>query len=374
MHSQQRFFFNDDQVISFIDRHNAGETLGDIARELGMTSTNLAYIIEGYRCKEFQDKTKIPSEKKSEVLELFRSGMLIRDISKQLNIRKTHISWILKSHGLKQSIKKPLLESNLGKFLEMYYAGESMRTIALAIGCRESYLYAYIEKNGLEKREPLCPSYELNECALDSISDEGAYWIGFLMADGWICKNVIQIQLKCDDVEHLHRFNKFFGTNRPIIHREGKISNYKGSEIKSGDQVGSKFSSEKLVKILNSYGVTERKSHSADIHGLESNRNFWRGCIDGDGSMGIYLPKRKNPKPRPKIMLIGSVSIIDKFKTYCNSIGLGLDCRVCKVGKSFTYTLCGPQCCSLVKDLWRPGDQCLERKRQIAMQIIEQFG
>jgi hypothetical protein len=145
--------------------------------------------------------------------------------------------------------------------------------------------------------------FNLNETVFDEITEESAYWIGFLMADGNVSKNTVCINLKASDVNHLEKFRSFVGGNQKIsIAKDPRIVRYA-------------FSSVKIAKKLSDLGVIPAKSLSASPHPLLiSNPHFWRGMVDGDGS--IYADRKT-------IALCGTKAMCDGFlsfaKTYINT-------------------------------------------------------
>jgi hypothetical protein len=130
-----------------------------------------------------------------------------------------------------------------------------------------------------------------NEHAFDVVTEESAYWIGVLMTDGNICfkkgKNgrimghVISLALQERDLMHLQAFQRFIGSSHRLYHRV----NYK--TIVPSKSYELSFSSPKMASTLVSYGFVPKKSKVAKVQLLEDNRNFWRGAIDGDGTISI---------------------------------------------------------------------------------------
>jgi hypothetical protein len=61
-----------------------------------------------------------------------------------------------------------------------------------------------------------------------------------------------------------------------------------------------------------------RKSFTAKVKELENDRHFWRGVIDGDGSIGIYPRKLSNGGVRyvAWLSLIGSINLVTQFKAF----------------------------------------------------------
>jgi hypothetical protein len=72
-----------------------------------------------------------------------------------------------------------------------------------------------------------------------------------------------------------------------------------------------RFSSQKIANVLTAFGIIPRKSLVAKVIGLENNRHFWRGVLDGDGWLGIG-----NGHDGDKIVLVGSYNLLYQFKEF----------------------------------------------------------
>ncbi|WKU03260.1 hypothetical protein [Micromonospora sp. HUAS LYJ1] len=102
---------------------------------------------------------------------------------------------------------------------------------------------------------------------------------------------------------------------------------------------------------------------------LVVSRDFWRGVVDGDGSLGIY--KRAAPSGRTfaQFRVVGRRHVMTAFVALLESSGIsGLSVRphksICTVG-----TTCGPaeRMASL---LYLDAEPALARKAEIAAQMI----
>jgi intein-encoded DNA endonuclease-like protein len=114
-------------------------------------------------------------------------------------------------------------------------------------------------------------------------SEDKAYLLGFLYADGNVCKNVMQICLHSKDIEVLEYFKNSLKSNHKIVNDRG----YKRFRI----------GNEELISDLNKLGVIERKTF--DIKFPNSKilpeyliRHFIRGYFDGDGSINYSITKK----------------------------------------------------------------------------------
>jgi len=124
--------------------------------------------------------------------------------------------------------------------------------------------------------------HTMDESVFDAITEPSAYWIGDLMADGNINTGKtgnprISLTIAARDREHLVKFRKFLNCSNPI---QIKIIQVSGIVPK---QYTLRFSSKRIAGKLIEFGVTARKSLTAKVIGLQDNRHFWRGVVDGDG-------------------------------------------------------------------------------------------
>lgn len=138
---------------------------------------------------------------------------------------------------------------------------------------------------------------KFNENIFDSIdSEEKAYWLGFIYADGCISKkqNTFELSLSYKDKEHLEKFNKFM--------------QYQGNNVKIGTvTVNNKtftrcrwaVKNKHLKNTLISKGCIPAKSLVLKFPDLNifSNidliKDFIRGYIDGDGCITYNIQSHK---------------------------------------------------------------------------------
>lgn len=124
----------------------------------------------------------------------------------------------------------------------------------------------------------------VNHKIFDSIdTEEKAYWLGFIYADGNISHtgNRFEMRLSMKDENHMKKFSIFIGNE---------------NKYRSGICNGNKFvhfsvRNKHLWNTLNSYGCTPRKSLTLEFpderifKSKDLIRHFIRGYFDGDGSV-----------------------------------------------------------------------------------------
>jgi DNA-binding transcriptional regulator WhiA len=108
--------------------------------------------------------------------------------------------------------------------------------------------------------------HTVNESVFDAITEESAYWIGFLMADGSIFKEKtgnprIALTLAESDHEHLVKFSKFLNCSYKILIKKTKA---KGKII---NQYTLRFSSKHIAEVITKFGVIARKTPIAKVIG-----------------------------------------------------------------------------------------------------------
>ena len=163
------------------------------------------------------------------------------------------------------------------------------REISRILGLDYSTVHAKLRKLGLNLYN-YHNELKFDNTVFDSIdSEEKAYWLGFLYADGSVSSKVnsVELSLKGDDKGHLEKFKFFLKCKKEV-----KVSNtYLNGKTYSRCryQVTDKHFKERLVEL----GCVPRKSLILKFPSLDifSNKylvfDFIRGYVDGDGYLGF---------------------------------------------------------------------------------------
>ena len=173
------------------------------------------------------------------------------------------------------------------------------------IGCQRTTITDAASKVGVRKTtlkkyiETYYPDVQIsrinyNEHVFDSIdTEEKAYWLGFLYADGYLCNSSysLELQLGNKDLEHVRKFARFINYN-------GKISQKRNKKDKNEEENYTSYrisiTNKHLWNTLNNLGCTPRKSLTLKFPSIsifksvDLIRHFIRGYFDGDGTLGIY--------------------------------------------------------------------------------------
>ncbi len=251
------------------------------------------------------------SELKS-LIKRYKNGESVSKLSKNLAISPKALNRILRENaikirGLKESrilAGKQIRKIQTQEIIKLLESGKSLSRIARENGLHRQTLTIQLKKNGIKPSEISHQSqYSVDETAFDIVTEESAYWIGFLMADGCIQvtpkKNNIVLGLQISDIKHLEKFRKFLKSERAIhIQKDGKMAQF---------TIGSK----RLCQSVMKYGVIPRKCKVTKVIGLEMNRHFWRGVVDGDGCVFT--------RTCWSLSLNGSESLLNQFSSFVRS-------------------------------------------------------
>lgn len=149
-------------------------------------------------------------------------------------------------------------------------------------------------------------------------SEEKAYWLGFIYADGNIAslnyKKIrynFELSLSSKDLEHLKKFNIFISSNKDVrIEKAGNLYQYERCRIS--------FANKHFWNVLNNYGCTPKKSLTLkfpNINIFENKnliRHFIRGYIDGDGCMSYCDKEHKHMTLR----ILGTKDFLNILQKY----------------------------------------------------------
>lgn len=212
----------------------------------------------------------------------------------------------------------------LKKAIKLFKQDYSLRQIENELGVNRKLLSFELKQLGFDikarsKGTSGMQKYHLNENVFEVIdTEEKAYWLGFLYADGYINKFGLSLELclKKEDERHIESFLSFLQSNHPITNKKEMGKLYPKVAI------GSK----KLCQDLIDKGCVNNKSlvltfPTHDIVPKHLIHHFMRGYYDGDGSLVIRKPDKKNREVTPQCMLfvIGTENFLDGFSKMLKS-------------------------------------------------------
>ena len=201
---------------------------------------------------------------------------------------------------------------------------------------------------------------EYNRHIFDNIDNsEKAYWLGFIVADGYLNdnKNMLRIKLGNKDKHHLEKFIKFLNGNQDMLKSE--IHNTTGNT----EWYVSTYAPQ-IHDALNRLGVEQRKSGKEHIPCLEYKfyRDFIRGLWDGDGFIRESLDG---------IGLVGSYECLSFVQQLFQK---ELNIKPLKIYSHYgtykiEYRSTKKSIPKIINYLYQNGDVSLDRKMKLATQI-----
>lgn len=166
------------------------------------------------------------------------------------------------------------------QYIKNNYLEMATSDIALHLGRTSSAVKLQARRMGLKKHPYICDYHYFEN--IDT--EEKAYWLGFLSADGWININkqsnagVVGIELQYRDINHLKKFNKSIKGNYKITDR-WKVTTHKE---KKNHMCCIRIFSLVMYKSLVALGFSNNEISIPNIPD-DLLRHYMRGYFDGDG-------------------------------------------------------------------------------------------
>jgi transcriptional regulator with XRE-family HTH domain len=288
-----------------------------------------------------------------QIIDLYATGLSAREIERRTGVSRKHASKILRDHGHDLSIKKNLPEREI---IDLYLAGNSGLSLAQKYDVSYGTIARVLNNNDVAIRNPRDidketvltvfeetgtlaetakilghsrptirkvlvgegidlprsgsdPKYTFNDKFFDNIdSQEKAYWLGFMFADGYVKSNLsdVGITLAAQDVGHLESF-------KADIEYTGPVHRYPSSNtaISTQDYCRVVLRSRRMASDLITHGCMPRKTHCVgapvDLPS-DLNRHFIRGVCDGDGYIGLY-------EKSGSVEIVGTFELLDWIRS-----------------------------------------------------------
>jgi hypothetical protein len=208
------------------------------------------------------------------------------------------------------------------------------------------------------------PKYKYNKQAFKEINPESAYWLGVLFADGYINWKTFsspQTILDMKDLDHLEKFRDFLLSDFRILKQTCRTWVKKDGTHPISYRIN--INSKEIAEDIKKYGFEREKP----IKELELNPDFWRGVIDGDGS--IFLSKSKNSKyVSMRLSLVGSKNILKSFQKFIWSFCPEVKASIYKHKSIFEIKLSSKSARKVINALYHQNMKYyLTRKRDIIL-------
>ena len=205
---------------------------------------------------------------------------------------------------------------------KLYLEGRTAKEISSLLGFKYNQpVYNFFKKKGWERNGKAGKvTYKVDENFFKCINtEEKAYILGFICADGHISENRLVITVSEKDLDILEKIRRAMQSNHPIK-RVRKNNPYQRTERKQLILVELMIGRRELVKPLFDMGLTTNKTYTLDGGILKYIpkyliRDFLRGYFDGDGN--VFFGRRYTSGYKYNINICGNEDFLLKsFQTY----------------------------------------------------------
>lgn len=153
----------------------------------------------------------------------------------------------------------------------LYKDGWTLARCAEIFGCAESTIMLVLKRAGVPRRDRVKRCFVNVDYFAEINSEETAYWLGFLTADGHVKPGWVALQLQLRDIAHVRAFAAATASTYAIWQ----------NAVACSTTICSRPFAAHLIKL----GLNRQKSRTARPVKLPQplRRHYWRGLIDGDG-------------------------------------------------------------------------------------------
>ena len=158
-------------------------------------------------------------------------------------------------------------------------------------------------------------------------TEEKAYWLGFLYADGYIGSKDFSVGLNISlkDIDHLKKFNDALDYKKGLNISETHQFHSTSNKNKNGEimyMVSTVIRNKKLWIDLNKKGCVPNKSLILQFPNENIFKtkkliyDFIRGYVDGDGTLGVYRHSISNNKLEESLLIVGTKDFLIGVQKY----------------------------------------------------------
>lgn len=229
---------------------------------------------------------------------MYLNGESMMSIERQIGFPRKKLSRLLKNDGvLRKFHDGSSLISNIEyedkehyEIAKEYISGSTVSILSKEYKTSEKDICRILHYHKVEIRKPSdYAKYTKDYTIFEKIdTEEKAYWLGFLYADGYVSNDsvILELTLAEKDKNHLNKFKKFMKTDAPINKKVIPLGDKKHVAYRLN------VCSNKICEDLKALGCINNKSlvlKFPDETIVSENLlpHFMRGYFDGDGSVFI---------------------------------------------------------------------------------------
>lgn len=323
-----------------------------------------------------------PIEEMEEASRLYNTGLNFKEVEAITGINQSVIQKYMVRNGYPTRTtaaadKKRLSKDIEIKAIEAYKSGKSSIEVGKELGIVGKSVLNIVQRNGLETRtiQETNRVHKVREDIFDVVdTEEKAYWLGFITADGCITKtdkrSHLSIGLGLKDELHVRKLGEFLIEGEPPV---SIVDSRRYNKVHKSVRLTAY--SQHMVDRLIELGITPRKSLKESVCKEIPEvfmRHYWRGLIDGDGC----IHKSVLNIGTSSLILYGGPEIVGAFKHLVElKVGGNRKISVCgKKGGVNSYTLgVKADIVVMLEYLYKDSTIYLDRKKEKAETIIAEF-
>lgn len=294
-------------------KKNKDILIQDCAKMYGISAATLTRWLKKCECYEKRCNNKF-KETERNFVEFYKKNkdtLTVKECAKKFNITSNSgYTYLKKAKIVPQQHLKWCADREIAKEAAQYYAKHelvSVKEVAKKFGLTSWYVTKALENAGIAIHDDKIAHingraylaranvanrrnvYTCNHDFFEKIdTEEKAYWLGFIAADGSIVQDesVITIGLAIRDYDHIHRFKMAIQANNPIREYKARLNTLD----KSYESCSISITSRKMADDLKDKNVLHHKSKNEIPPNIPSHlyRHFIRGFFDGDGWICKY--------------------------------------------------------------------------------------
>lgn len=313
---------------------------------------------------------------KAEIVTMYRGGDSTYVIAERLRMDRGTVSKMLREQGVPVRGVPKLTAEQRDSTVPLYAEGLSTGQIAARFGVSAVSIRSALIRRGVLMRDVRARQIRcaLRHDAFADLTSEALYWCGFIFTDGCVtgkpglAATKISVEIIAGDYQHIVKLRAFLGSTHAIRSRPARVfrgpSN--GKTYTGRPQCSLAVQSDEIAERLLSLGRYEGPLSPV----LAASRDFWRGAVDGDGTVGLYRDRRRPSAPAyPFITLYGQRRLVDPYVAFLAANGFP-GRGVYPISSLFQSPATGQPARQIIGLLYKDALVALDRKAETARMIL----